>query len=62
MLPADCLPEELDAVHGEVLLVLVEDPDDDVVVVAAPLAQLGVEHADFTLRRPVVGKRHWRAT
>ena len=52
-------PEELDAVHGEVLLVLVEDPDNDMVVVAAPLPQLGVEHTNFTLRRPVVGKRHW---
>lgn len=36
--------EELDAVHGEVLLGPVDDPEDDVVVVVVPFPQLGVEH------------------
>ena len=51
-------PEELDAVHGEVLLVLVEQPYDDVVIVASSLSELGVKHTNLALRGSIISQRY----
>ena len=51
-------PEELDAVHGEVLLVLVQEPHNHVVVISSSFSELGVKHANLALRCSVISQRH----
>ena len=46
-------PEQLDAIHGEVLLLLVEDAHNDVIVVALLFLELRIEDPHLCLRRPV---------
>ena len=51
----DLVTVVLPPVHGEVALALVEYPHHQVVVVACPLPQPGVEHSNLALAGAVVG-------